>query len=67
MNGVMFELFKLIQKELGFDYVFVPSSDGKYGSSNEIGQWNGLIGLLSRNELDLCITDLTITSARDRV
>ena len=63
----MFELFKLTQKELGFDYVFVTSSYGKYGSSNEQEEWNGLIGLIQRKEVDLSITDLTITSARDRV
>jgi len=63
----MFELFKMIQKELGFDYVFIPSSSGKFGSSDEQGGWNGLIGLLQRKKIDLSIVDLTITSTRDRV
>ena len=67
MNGIMFELFKLVQRELGFDYVFVPSSYGKYASLNGRGQWTGLIGLLQRKELDLSITDLAITSSRSGV
>ena len=67
MDGFLIELFKLVQEQLGFDYILVPSSDQKYGSQDISGNWSGQIGLLQSNELDLSIMDMTFTASRDKV
>jgi hypothetical protein len=67
MDGLVIELLNLVQKELGFEYILVPSADGKYGSQEENGSWSGQIGLLQRKELDLSIMDLTVTASREKV
>ncbi|ERL85395.1 hypothetical protein D910_02815 [Dendroctonus ponderosae] len=43
--------------------------DGKYGAeNNEVkGGWDGMVGELVRNEADLTIAPITITSERERV
>ena len=67
MDGLVIELLNLVQKELGFEYILVPSTDGKYGSQGENGSWSGQIGLLQRKELDLSIMDITVTARREKV
>jgi hypothetical protein len=38
-----------------------------YGSLNDQNQWTGLIGQISRNEVDFCVMDLTILFSRTQV
>ncbi|RWS21007.1 glutamate receptor ionotropic, partial [Leptotrombidium deliense] len=49
-----------------FKYTIHLVKDSMYGRSN--GEtWNGMIGEIIRNEADLALADLTITSKRERV
>ena len=43
------------------------SPDGTYGIINEQGNWTGIIGALARDEVDLSIADLAITTPRTLV
>jgi hypothetical protein len=60
-------ILKIIQKELQFNYTLVLSADNRYGSEQADGQWSGQIGLLDKNELDISIMELTVTSQRAEV
>ena len=57
---MLFDIFSAVQSELNFNYTLVKSKDGKYGKPNELNQWNGQIGLVQRNEIDLSIMDVTV-------
>ncbi|XP_055958856.1 glutamate receptor U1-like, partial [Patella vulgata] len=42
-------------------------ADGNYGGQNEVGEWQGLVGQLTRQEVDIVIADLSLTKERSRV
>uniref|UniRef100_X2AX36 Glutamate receptor n=1 Tax=Capitella teleta TaxID=283909 RepID=X2AX36_CAPTE len=67
-EGYCADLAEKIAEELpNFQYQIVPVADGTYGSLNENGTWNGMVGELIRHEADLAIAPLTITSGREKV
>lgn len=63
-EGYAVDLIEELSNLMGFKYVFKLVSDGKYGVQVN-GSWNGMIGELIRNESDIAIVDLTITSKRE--
>ena len=61
-------LFKTLAEELNFNIEWVKALDNKYGSfDEENGIWNGVTGLLSRNEADLSILHISVTASRNKV
>ena len=64
---MLFDIFRAIQSELNFNFTFVKSKDGKYGKPDELKEWNGQIGLVQRNEIDLSIMDVTVLLERSEV
>lgn len=64
-EGYTVDLVEELSKLLNFKYKFKLVDDGAYGIKNEKGEWNGMIGELIRNEADIAIVDLTITSKRE--
>ena len=44
-----------LQENLNFTYNLVRSHDGKWGVGDENGDWNGMLGMLHRNEVDMAI------------
>ena len=46
---------------------YIPSVDGRFGSLNSDGTWNGMVGMLQRNEADIIMTLLTVSEDRKRV
>ena len=62
-SGFIGDLWSNIQTVLGFDYNITLAND--YGAMpDEKGQWNGMMGMVHRNEVDIAITDLFITEPR---
>lgn len=53
---------------LNFTFKYVESVDGKYGTidDNET-MYNGLIGMLQKNEIDSAISDLSLSKDRAMV
>ncbi|XP_018494805.2 glutamate receptor 1 [Galendromus occidentalis] len=68
-EGYCKDLADLIAEKLTFTYELRLVKDGKYGgqSAESESGWNGMVGELIRNEADMAIAPLTITSARERV
>ncbi|KAL1517035.1 hypothetical protein ABEB36_000854 [Hypothenemus hampei] len=68
-EGYCKDLADLIAKKLNINYDLRIVKDGKYGAENhEVkGGWDGMVGELVRNEADLAIAPITITSERERV
>ncbi|KAM4652590.1 glutamate receptor U1-like [Discoglossus pictus] len=67
MEGFCIDLLSELSKTLGFNYTISVVKDGRYGSKDQEGNWNGMIGEIIGKEADLAVAPLTITSARENV
>ncbi|KAG9492879.1 hypothetical protein GDO78_001045, partial [Eleutherodactylus coqui] len=66
-EGFCIDLLKKISEILGFEYDVRLVEDGRYGSQDEKGQWNGLVKELIDHKADLAVAPLTITHIREKV
>lgn len=68
-EGYCKDLADLIAKNMNINYIIKIVSDSRYGGRNEGAPqgWDGMVGELIRQEADIAIAPLTITSARERV
>ncbi|KAK6183983.1 hypothetical protein SNE40_006538 [Patella caerulea] len=66
-TGLVEELTRLLAHHLNFTYTFKQPAVGQYGDRSNGGEWNGLVGQLHRQEVDIVITDLVITEEREQV
>ncbi|XP_041649846.1 glutamate receptor ionotropic, kainate 3 [Cheilinus undulatus] len=66
-EGFCIDLLKELANILGFAYEIRLVPDGKYGSQDEKGQWNGMIRELIEHRADLAVAPLTITYMREKV
>uniref|UniRef100_A0A8C2Z3Y2 Glutamate receptor n=1 Tax=Cyclopterus lumpus TaxID=8103 RepID=A0A8C2Z3Y2_CYCLU len=64
-EGYCIDLLTELANVLGFTYEIRLVPDGRYGSQDEKGQWNGMIRELI--EADLAVAPLTITYMREKV
>src|SRR2546422_786523 len=58
-TGFAVELIDELSKILGFSYKLKLVSDGRYGSKNATGHWDGMIGEVISGEADMALADLT--------
>ncbi|GIX85732.1 uncharacterized protein CDAR_241821 [Caerostris darwini] len=63
-GGTEGQLLELISQALHFKYKLVTPSDGQVGTLQENGSWNGIIGLVSRGEADIGLTQISVTKQR---
>ncbi|XP_078279411.1 glutamate receptor ionotropic, kainate 3-like isoform X2 [Rhinoraja longicauda] len=66
-EGYCIDLLKELSSILGFVYEIRLTQDGKYGTPDERGQWNGMVKDLIDHKADLAVAPLTITYAREKV
>ncbi|KAM3614317.1 uncharacterized protein V6R79_012619 [Siganus canaliculatus] len=66
-EGYCIDLLKELANILGFTYEIRLVPDGKYGSQDEKGQWNGMVRELIEHRADLAVAPLTITYMREKV
>ncbi|CAL4075670.1 unnamed protein product, partial [Meganyctiphanes norvegica] len=67
-EGYAKDLADLISHKIGFNYTLHIVRDGSYGAMDGTPEgWDGMVGELIRNEADIAIAPLTITSSRERV
>ena len=56
MDGFMWELLMLMKRERGFNFTLVHSVDGLWGGScHGSNNCSGMIGMVSRNEVDFAL------------
>ncbi|XP_024861552.1 glutamate receptor ionotropic, kainate 3 isoform X1 [Kryptolebias marmoratus] len=65
-EGFCIDLLKELANILGFTYEIRLVPDGKYGSQDDKGQWNGMIRELIEHRADLAMAPLTITYTREK-
>ncbi|XP_068425280.1 glutamate receptor ionotropic, kainate 3 isoform X1 [Clinocottus analis] len=66
-EGYCVDLLAELASVLGFTYEIRLVPDGRYGSQDEKGQWNGMIRELIEHRADLAVAPLTITYMREKV
>ncbi|RWS20669.1 glutamate receptor ionotropic, partial [Leptotrombidium deliense] len=66
LEGYLIDLIRHLAALVQFKYTIHLVKDSSYGHWNG-ERWNGMIGEILRNEADLALADLTITSERERV
>ncbi|XP_016297622.1 glutamate receptor ionotropic, delta-1-like isoform X1 [Sinocyclocheilus anshuiensis] len=66
-KGFSIDVLDALAKILGFKYEMYQVADGKYGSPQANGSWNGLIGELMGKRADVAISAITITPDRENV
>uniref|UniRef100_UPI00398EF48D glutamate receptor ionotropic, kainate 3 n=1 Tax=Pristiophorus japonicus TaxID=55135 RepID=UPI00398EF48D len=66
-EGYCIDLLKELSNILGFVYDIQLAQDGKYGTPDDKGQWNGMVKELIDHKADLAVAPFTITYAREKV
>lgn len=65
-EGYCIELIQKISQQLKFKYEFFEVLDNKNGNIEPNGEWNGLVGEITKGRADVAIADLTITFDRKK-
>ena len=58
------DIWSSLQSITNFSYSMVYSVDGSWGSLNDDGSWNGVVGMMERDEVDVGVTSLFATRQR---
>ena len=66
-EGFCVDLLERIASIVGFRYRWKLSDDGRYGTYQSNGSYNGMIQEVVDGRADLAVADLTITSGREAV
>ncbi|PSN34586.1 Ionotropic receptor 116 [Blattella germanica] len=66
-TGYFGEVWQALQNRLNFRTKYSRSSTKAYGSLQENGNWSGLIGMITRNEVHVAVQSLTVTEERSNV
>ena len=63
-KGYFIDLLNIIKRGCNFTSHIIYSVDGKFGGVNENGSWNGMVGMVTRDEADVILSPLTINKSR---
>ena len=66
-GGFLLEPLNMLATKLNFTIKLMPSKDGKWGTTDNNGTWNGMIGMLIKEQADMVGASLTITKERAQV
>ena len=64
-RGFMMDLLQLLEKNVNLTASLSFSIDGQNGGKTKNGSFNGMVGMLTRNETDVVVTSLTYTLGRE--
>ncbi|XP_058796221.1 ionotropic receptor 25a-like [Phymastichus coffea] len=63
-DGMLIELLHELSLRLGFGYNLTIQEDGKYGHMDDHGNWDGLIGELTRGNADVGLAAFSVMTER---
>lgn len=62
--GVESEMLNILSKTLNFEYDLVIAEDKEWGQEGPDGNWTGLIGKVTRGDVDMAISNIVMTRHR---
>ncbi|XP_052069391.1 glutamate receptor-like [Mytilus californianus] len=66
-SGLCIDILDQLALKFNFNYEIVSPADNAYGSVEDDGTWNGMVGMVMRKEADFAAGPFTITAARESV
>ncbi|XP_076372835.1 putative glutamate receptor [Tachypleus tridentatus] len=66
-DGIDVKIIQALAQKFNFRLRHVPSIDKRFGAKLSNGSWNGLIGMVRRQEAEIAISDLGMSNARAEV
>ena len=66
-KGFMMDLLKMLENNVNMTATLGFSIDGQFGAKTKNGSFNGMVGMLTRNETDVVVASLTYTNERNNV
>ncbi|XP_059085839.1 glutamate receptor ionotropic, kainate 5-like [Tigriopus californicus] len=68
MAGMFADVFLNLKEIMNFTFVVTKPEDEQWGAVNSDGiTWSGMVGMLQNKEIDMAITDFTVTVERSLV
>ncbi|CAB3400516.1 unnamed protein product [Caenorhabditis bovis] len=64
-EGYCIDLINLIKNEVNFTYTIYEVEDGTFGTMDDNGNWNGLIGALVSGSADIALAPLSVMAERE--
>ncbi|KAJ9590512.1 hypothetical protein L9F63_016463 [Diploptera punctata] len=64
VGGYFGEVWSTLEERINFKSIYSENTDGAFGVVGDDGNWTGLMGMLIRNEVDIAMQSMTITSER---
>ncbi|XP_069190851.1 glutamate receptor U1-like [Procambarus clarkii] len=61
------DLVSYLAKALNFSYTYLRPSDGAWGSKREDGSWSGMVGMVTRQEVDIAVGPFGVSGVRAEV
>ena len=65
-SGMSIEILDIISSRLGFDYDLYIVEDGKFGSVDEYGNWNGMVNDLVLGKADFAVNAISFRRKKSR-
>ncbi|GFN97075.1 glutamate receptor [Plakobranchus ocellatus] len=65
--GFCMDLAEELSRTMNFTIEWVEPPDGHWGAVDANGSWNGLVGQMQREEIDLIVAPIGVTGAREAV
>ena len=66
-RGFMIDMLEMLEKDVNMTASLSLTVDGKFGGKTKNGSFNGMVGMLMRNETDVVVATLTYTPVRHKV
>ena len=66
-KGYLIDMLNMLKRSCNFTSTINYSIDGKFGGKNDDGSWNGMVGMVTRDEADVILSTLTISKSRKTV
>ena len=66
-SGLFLDPLNILARRLNFTLKFITSNDGQWGALTKNGTWNGLIGMVIKNQIDVAAGGMSVTRDRIRV
>lgn len=66
-KGYCIDLLKKLQQEMKFDYELYLVEDGRYGTMDSNGNWNGMIRDVKDKKADMALGSLSVMAEREAV